>query len=63
MYKNFKKSRYTPNYKNGLGSKQGSTFYCKGSRMWKYPSNSTMEKLKKQGITCMVWQNGDFITF
>ena len=37
------------------------TYYCKGKKMRKYPSNNTMVRLAKQGYTEMVWANGDFI--
>lgn len=25
------------------------TYYAKGKKMWRYPSNSTIERLKKEG--------------
>ena len=39
------------------------TYYAKGKRMYQYPSNRTLEKLKKQGYNEIIWQNNDFIIF
>lgn len=37
------------------------TYFCKGKKMWHYPSNRTIERLLSKGYTQMVWENGDFI--
>ncbi len=37
------------------------TYYAKGKKMYQYPANSTIEKLKKLGYRLVVWQNGDFL--
>lgn len=37
------------------------TYYARGKRMWRYPSNRTIERLKKQGYHKIVWDNGEFI--
>ena len=39
------------------------TYFAKGKKMSKYPTNRTINKLKKLGYREMVWRNGDFITF
>lgn len=39
------------------------TYYAKGRKMWRYPSNRTIERLKAKGYREMVWGNGDFICF
>lgn len=38
-------------------------FYAKGKKMWNYPKNSTIQRLKKQGYSSIVWRNGDFLNF
>lgn len=37
------------------------TYFAKGKKMWQYPANSTIERLKKQGYRQIVWENGDFL--
>ena len=37
------------------------TYYMKGKKMWQYPSNKTIERLKKLGYTNIIWKNGDFL--
>lgn len=37
------------------------TYFAKGKRMWRYPANSTIERLRKQGYRMIVWGNGDFM--
>lgn len=37
------------------------TYYAKGRKMWRYPANSTIERLKRQGYRQIIWGNGDFI--
>ena len=34
-------------------------YYAKGKKMWAYPSNTTIERLRKNGYYQIVWQNGD----
>lgn len=36
--------------------------YAQGTKMWKYPSNSTLIKLRELGARQIIWGNGDFIT-
>ena len=35
--------------------------YAQGARMWHYPCNSTITKLKELGARHIIWGNGDFI--
>ena len=37
------------------------TYFCKGKKMYKYPSRRTIERLIAKGYSEMVWQNGDFL--
>lgn len=37
------------------------TYYARGKKMWNYPSNTTLENLKRKGYGQIVWQNGDFL--
>lgn len=43
---------------------ENNTAFSKAKKMYpnRYPTNSTIEKLKKMGIKQIVYQNGDFIT-
>lgn len=43
---------------------EGTTAYAKAKKLYlhRYPSNKTIENLKKLGINKIVYQNGDFIT-
>ena len=36
-------------------------YLAKGKRMWKYPANSTIERLRKKGYRMIVWGNSDFL--
>lgn len=38
------------------------TYNAKGKKMWKYPANSTIKKLKQLGYRQIVWRNGDFLS-
>lgn len=37
------------------------TYFSKGKKMWHYPANSTIERLRANGYREIVWRNGDFI--
>lgn len=37
------------------------TYYAKGKRMYQYPANSTICRLRAKGFREIVWRNGDFI--
>lgn len=37
------------------------TYYARSKKMWNYPSNITLENLKRKGYRQIVWQNGDFL--
>lgn len=36
-------------------------YFAKGKKMWQYPANSTIERLRKSGYRQIVWDNGDFL--
>lgn len=40
---------------------QGNTAYASGRKMSRYPSNSTIEKLRREGVRMIIWRNSDFI--
>lgn len=37
------------------------TYYAKGKKMWRYPHNTTIRRLKNKGYNVIIWQNGDFL--
>lgn len=37
------------------------TYYARGRKMWRYPSNRTIKRLRDQGYRRIVWDNGDFL--
>ena len=37
-------------------------YYAKGKKMWSYPCNTTIEKLRKKGYYQIVWKNGDTLS-
>ena len=37
-------------------------YYANGKKMWNYPSNRTIENLRKKGYRQIVWQNGDTLS-
>lgn len=38
-------------------------YYSNGGKMYRYPSNRTIMRLKKMGYKGIIWLNGDFILF
>lgn len=37
------------------------TYFSKGKKMWHYPANSTIERLRANGYREIVLGNGDFL--